>query len=33
VTDVLSGETKIYFNYQGPPAPAVTDTSAFACAI
>jgi hypothetical protein len=28
VTDVTSGETKIYFNYQGPPAPAVTDTSA-----
>jgi hypothetical protein len=33
VTDVQSGETKIYFNYQGPPAPAVTDTSAFGCAI
>jgi Concanavalin A-like lectin/glucanases superfamily len=31
VTDVRSGETKIYFNYQGPPAPAVTDTSAFPC--
>jgi hypothetical protein len=31
VTDVQSGETKIYFNYPGPPAPAVTDTSAFAC--
>ena len=30
VTDVQSGETKIYFNYPGPPAPAVTDTSAFA---
>jgi len=31
VTNVLSGETKIYFNYPGPPAPAVTDTSAFPC--
>jgi hypothetical protein len=30
VTDVTKGETKIYFNYPGPPAPAVTDTSAFA---
>jgi hypothetical protein len=30
VTDVTHGETKIYFNYQGPPAPAVTDTDAFA---
>jgi hypothetical protein len=29
VTDVQSGTTKIYFNYPGPPAPAVTDTSAF----
>jgi len=29
-TDVRSGETKIYFNYPGPPAPAVTDTSALA---
>jgi hypothetical protein len=29
VTDVQSGVTKIYFNYPGPPAPAVTDTSAF----
>jgi hypothetical protein len=30
VIDVLRGEQKIYFNYPGPPAPAVTDTSAFA---
>jgi hypothetical protein len=31
VTDVQSGQPKIYFNYPGPPAPAVTDTSAFPC--
>lgn len=30
VTDVRSGRNKIYFNYPGPPAPAVTDTDAFA---
>lgn len=30
VTDVTSGAQKIYFNYPGPPAPAVTDTDAFA---
>jgi hypothetical protein len=30
VLDVRSGVQKIYFNYPGPPAPAVTDTSAFA---
>jgi Concanavalin A-like lectin/glucanases superfamily len=30
VTDVRAGTTKVYFNYPGPPAPAVTDTSAFA---
>jgi hypothetical protein len=30
VTDVVGGKAKIYFNYPGPPAPAVTDTSAFA---
>lgn len=30
VTDVTMGESKIYFNYPGPPAPAVTDTSALA---
>jgi len=30
VLDVMSGTQKIYFNYQGPPAPAVTDTAAFA---
>ena len=30
VTDVRAGETKVYFNYPGPPAPAVTDTAAFA---
>jgi hypothetical protein len=29
VVDVRSGVTKIYFNYAGPPAPAVTDTAAF----
>jgi Concanavalin A-like lectin/glucanases superfamily len=29
VVDVRSGTTKIYFNYPGPPAPAVTDTVAF----
>jgi hypothetical protein len=29
VVDVGSGVTKIYFNYPGPPAPAVTDTAAF----
>ena len=30
VTDVRGGASKIYFNYPGPPAPAVTDTEAFA---
>jgi hypothetical protein len=30
VSDYPSGVQRIYFNYQGPPAPAVTDTSAFA---
>ena len=30
VTDVRAGAAKIYFNYPGPPAPAVTDTAAFA---
>jgi len=30
VTDVRGGAQKIYFNYPGPPAPAVTDTDAFA---
>jgi Concanavalin A-like lectin/glucanases superfamily len=30
VVDVRAGAQKIYFNYPGPPAPAVTDTSAFA---
>lgn len=30
VFDVQEGVQKIYFNYPGPPAPAVTDTSAFA---
>lgn len=30
VFDVRGGENKIYFNYPGPPAPAVTDTDAFA---
>jgi hypothetical protein len=28
VTDVTSGTTKIYFNYPGPPAPAITDVNA-----
>jgi len=31
VTDVQNGQPKIYFNYPGPPAPAVTDTNAFPC--
>jgi hypothetical protein len=30
VFDVLAGVSKIYFNYPGSPAPAVTDSSAFA---
>lgn len=30
VLDVKAGVQKMYFNYPGPPAPAVTDTSAFA---
>lgn len=30
VTDVKSGTTKRYFNYLGNPAPATTDTDAFA---
>jgi concanavalin A-like lectin/glucanase superfamily protein len=30
VFDVKAGVQKIYFNYPGPPAPAVTDTNAFA---
>ncbi|HVT61494.1 MAG TPA: LamG domain-containing protein [Thermoanaerobaculia bacterium] len=30
VNDVRAGTTKVYFNYPGPPAPAVTDVSAFA---
>lgn len=30
VTDVRAGASKTYFNYPGPPAPAVTDTAAFA---
>ena len=30
VFDSLRFEQKIYFNYPGPPAPAVTDTDAFA---
>lgn len=28
--DVEAGVNKVYFNYPGPPAPAVTDTGAFA---
>jgi len=31
VFDVRAGVNKIYFNYPGPPAPAVTDTAAFPC--
>ena len=27
---IVAGVNKIYFNYPGPPAPAVTDTGAFA---
>lgn len=30
VFDVQAGVNKVFFNYPGPPAPAVTDTSAFA---
>jgi hypothetical protein len=30
VLDIQGGANKIYFNYQGPPAPAVTDVNAFA---
>jgi len=30
VYDVRSGVNRIYFNYPGPPAPAVTDVNAFA---
>jgi hypothetical protein len=30
VFDVRAGKNKVYFNYPGPPAPAVTDTDAFA---
>ncbi|HVT16155.1 MAG TPA: LamG domain-containing protein [Thermoanaerobaculia bacterium] len=30
VIDVRTGTTRVYFNYPGPPAPAVTDTDAFA---
>ena len=30
VLDVSGARQKIYFNYPGPPAPAVTDTDAFA---
>ena len=30
VVDVPRGVSKVYFNYQGPPAPAVTDVLAFA---
>lgn len=30
VFDQEGGENKVYFNYAGPPAPAVTDTIAFA---
>ncbi|MFL6262016.1 MAG: LamG domain-containing protein [Thermoanaerobaculia bacterium] len=30
VFDVRAGVNKVYFNYPGPPAPAVTDVNAFA---
>jgi len=30
VFDYITGTQRIYFNYPGPPAPAVTDTEAFA---
>ena len=30
VYDMATGTRKVYFNYSGPPAPAVTDTAAFA---
>jgi hypothetical protein len=30
VFDIRAGVNKIYFNYAGPPAPAVTDSDAFA---
>lgn len=30
VFDIQAGVNKVYFNYPGPPAPAVTDTNAFA---
>jgi hypothetical protein len=32
VVQPATGITKIYFNYPGPPAPAVTDTTAFTAA-
>jgi len=32
VVEASTGITKIYFNYPGPPAPAVTDTTAFTAA-
>ena len=30
VLNVRGGANRIYFNYPGPPAPAMTDTAAFA---
>lgn len=30
VLDIENGVNKVYFNYQGPPAPAITDTAALA---
>lgn len=30
VFDIQAGVNKVYFNYPGPPAPAVTDVSALA---
>jgi hypothetical protein len=31
VADLTTGSRRVYFNYPGPPAPAVTDTVALAC--
>jgi hypothetical protein len=31
VADHLRGDQRIYWSFSGPPAPAVTDTSAFSC--
>jgi hypothetical protein len=31
ITDLTDGVARVYFNYPGPPAPAVTDTVALPC--